>query len=142
MQCYFAAGQLAFSEKENMSRSEFLPILIILSCAIYFAWDLRWVCDDAFISFRYAKNLSEGSGLVYNPNEFVEGYTNFLLDFANESPSFWGMDVLLFSHISSIAFYILGCIGMLWSLKNIVSVGFFFMLGECLSCLCLCNKWT
>jgi arabinofuranosyltransferase len=34
--------------------------------------------DDAFISFRYARNLVEGHGLVFNPGEHVEGYTNFL----------------------------------------------------------------
>jgi predicted membrane-bound dolichyl-phosphate-mannose-protein mannosyltransferase len=34
--------------------------------------------DDAFISFRYAANLIGGDGLVYNPGEPVEGYTNFL----------------------------------------------------------------
>lgn len=34
--------------------------------------------DDAFISFRYARNLATGFGLVYNLNERVEGYTNFL----------------------------------------------------------------
>lgn len=32
--------------------------------------------DDAFISFRYAANLLAGEGLVYNPGEWVEGYTN------------------------------------------------------------------
>jgi hypothetical protein len=37
-----------------------------------------WVTDDAFISFRYARNLVEGQGLVFNPGERVEGYTNFL----------------------------------------------------------------
>jgi hypothetical protein len=37
-----------------------------------------WVSDDAFISFRYAHNLLAGHGLVYNPGERVEGYTNFL----------------------------------------------------------------
>ena len=37
-----------------------------------------WVTDDAFISFRYAQNLVEGRGLVFNPGERVEGYTNFL----------------------------------------------------------------
>lgn len=40
-----------------------------------------FVCDDAYISFRYARNLAEGAGLVFNdlvPPEFVEGYTNFL----------------------------------------------------------------
>jgi hypothetical protein len=32
--------------------------------------------DDAFISFRYAANLLAGHGLVYNPGEWVEGFTN------------------------------------------------------------------
>ncbi len=34
--------------------------------------------DDAYISFRYAQNLVAGDGLVFNPGERVEGYTNFL----------------------------------------------------------------
>lgn len=34
--------------------------------------------DDAFISFRYAENLASGHGLVFNPGERVEGYSNFL----------------------------------------------------------------
>ena len=34
--------------------------------------------DDMMISMRYARNLAEGSGLVWNPGERVEGYTNFL----------------------------------------------------------------
>ncbi len=34
--------------------------------------------DDAYISFRYARNLAAGDGLVFNPGERVEGYTNFL----------------------------------------------------------------
>lgn len=34
--------------------------------------------DDAYISFRYARNLVRGHGLVYNVGERVEGYTNFL----------------------------------------------------------------
>jgi hypothetical protein len=38
-----------------------------------------WVLDDAFISFRYSRNLIEGYGLTFNPGgEIVEGYTNFL----------------------------------------------------------------
>lgn len=35
--------------------------------------------DDAFISLRYAANWAGGRGLVFNPGEVVEGYTNFLL---------------------------------------------------------------
>lgn len=34
--------------------------------------------DDAYVSFRYARHLVEGDGLVYNPGERVQGYTNFL----------------------------------------------------------------
>lgn len=34
--------------------------------------------DDAFISYRYAHNLVAGHGLVFNPGEYVEGYTNLL----------------------------------------------------------------
>jgi len=37
-----------------------------------------WILDDAFISFRYAKNLVNGVGLTFNAGELVEGYTNFL----------------------------------------------------------------
>src|SRR5437762_4060818 len=34
--------------------------------------------DDAYISYRYARNFARGLGLVYNPGERIEGYTNFL----------------------------------------------------------------
>ena len=40
-----------------------------------------FVCDDAFITFRYSRNLAEGLGLVYNPPQLeapVEGYSEFL----------------------------------------------------------------
>ncbi len=42
------------------------------------AWRERFLCDDAFISFRYAEHLARGLGLVWNAGERVEGYTNFL----------------------------------------------------------------
>jgi len=40
----------------------------------------NFVCDDAFISFRYARNLADGLGLRYNlgVEPPVEGYSNFL----------------------------------------------------------------
>lgn len=33
--------------------------------------------DDPFIGLRYATNFLAGDGLVYNPGEYVEGYTAF-----------------------------------------------------------------
>ncbi len=52
-----------------------LPWLVLLGWLAVVAW---FLCDDAFISFRYVRNLLEGHGLVFNPGEYVEGYTNFL----------------------------------------------------------------
>jgi arabinofuranosyltransferase len=37
-----------------------------------------WGNDDAYISYRYARNLARGHGLVFNPGERVEGYSDFL----------------------------------------------------------------
>ncbi len=53
----------------------YLPWLALLAWLSSVAW---FLCDDAFISFRYTRNLLEGNGLVFNPGEYVEGYTNFL----------------------------------------------------------------
>ncbi len=57
--------------------------LLSLACiaiAAIFAYEL-WLfsghlIDDTFISLRYARNLAEGHGLVFNPGERVEGFTN------------------------------------------------------------------
>jgi arabinofuranosyltransferase len=52
----------------------------VFGCGILFAvhaYLFRFTQDDAYISMRYAKNLVEGRGLVFNPGERVEGYTNF-----------------------------------------------------------------
>lgn len=47
-------------------------------CLLCWAWSHRFIQDDAFISFRYADHLARGLGLVWNPGEHIEGYTNFL----------------------------------------------------------------
>lgn len=61
-------------------------VLLILGSVIhiiagYSHFDLSghaWGTDDAYISYRYAQNLVLGNGLVFNPGERVEGYSNFL----------------------------------------------------------------
>ncbi len=52
-------------------------MLVIASLTVYTFRNHNLV-DDAFISFRYAENLVEGHGLVWNAGERVEGYSNFL----------------------------------------------------------------
>jgi hypothetical protein len=50
-------------------------VALFLAHALY----LACVAEDAFISFRFARNLVEGHGLLWNPGQPpVEGYTNFL----------------------------------------------------------------
>src|SRR5580692_4725588 len=49
--------------------------LAVVAAITSAAW-LSWLSDDAFISFRYAKNLVRGVGLVFNVGERVEGYSH------------------------------------------------------------------
>ena len=35
--------------------------------------------DDAMISMRHAWNLANGNGLVWNPGEYIQGYSNLLM---------------------------------------------------------------
>ena len=53
----------------------YLPWLALLAWLTSQSWFLT---DDAFISFRYVRNLLNGHGLVFNVGERVEGYSNFL----------------------------------------------------------------
>ncbi len=52
--------------------------LALLLAGLGHAWRQRWLAEDAYISLRYARNWARGLGLVFNPGERVEGYTNFL----------------------------------------------------------------
>jgi hypothetical protein len=61
----------------------------------------RFVIDDAFISFRYAQNLVAGHGLVFNPGERVEGYSNLLYVLYSALGLKLGLDPLLWSRIGS-----------------------------------------
>lgn len=69
------------------------------------AWFNRFVQDDAFISFRYARNLAEGHGLVWNIGERVEGYTNFLWTVCLAPAFRLGLDVVSYSFALSLAAY-------------------------------------
>jgi arabinofuranosyltransferase len=53
-------------------------VAIVLGYVAHFRLLDARMQDDAFISFRYARHLAEGKGLVWNVGERVEGYTNFL----------------------------------------------------------------
>ena len=53
-----------------------LGLLVSLVLLLAHALLYEFLTDDAYISFRYARNLADGFGLVFNPGERVEGYTS------------------------------------------------------------------
>ncbi|MBM3974586.1 MAG: hypothetical protein FJ301_10855 [Planctomycetes bacterium] len=62
------------------SRWRWPTLLLLAGVALSGALALSFQCDDAYIHFRYVRNLYEGHGLVWNRAPFlpVDGYTGFL----------------------------------------------------------------
>ena len=79
----------------------------------------RYFCliDDAMISMRYAWNLSHGLGLVWNPGEYVEGYTNPLMTFIMALPT-----LALDKVTAVLAIQILGVLFMLVNAYLVMSI--------------------
>ncbi len=108
MDIVYKAARIKVTEQEDtrskfyvMKRIDFsiLIISILLLILILHINYFRFVCDDAFISFRYAKNFIEGHGLVYNIGERVEGYTNFLWTMLLSLFMRWGLNVVIVSQL-------------------------------------------
>ncbi|RKZ01241.1 hypothetical protein DRQ21_11030 [Candidatus Fermentibacteria bacterium] len=81
-------------EKSLIALSMLLGLLHVLS----FGFCLQ---DDAYIGLRYSRNLSDGNGLVFNPNEHVEGYTNFSWIIISTIPFLTGIDEIIFLRVLS-----------------------------------------
>ncbi len=71
-----------YAHQNHLSGLPIVAFAISIACMLGVAYLyhslLTDAYDDAYISFRYAANLVHGQGLVFNPGEYVEGYTNFL----------------------------------------------------------------
>ncbi len=85
----------------------FAVVIGAAAYGLYRTISLAWVCDDAFFTFRYAKNLVEGHGLVYNIGERVEGYTSFLWTILIALGRMLSVESITFSHVLSTASYLL-----------------------------------
>lgn len=51
-------------------------MLLMLGLWVFYAVYTGVSLEDAFITFRYARNLAEGQGFVFNPGEHVLGTTS------------------------------------------------------------------
>jgi len=74
-----------------------LPALILMALHVISFGGFE--IDDAYISFRYATNMLDGHGLVFNPGDPVEGYSNFLWVLLSAVGMAMGIDPLLWARI-------------------------------------------
>lgn len=88
------------------SKAAIAPIFLL--CAIplaLLAWRFDFVCDDAFISFRYSNHFADGLGLRFNRgvDPPVEGYTNLLWVLWCSIPERFNLDTGVFARVSLVA---------------------------------------
>ncbi len=117
-------------------REPFLIPLLLLIAARTIAWlAIPVASEDAYITFRYARNAAAGLGLVFNPGEHVMGFTsplwvvwNVAGAFLLHDPVFWSRAtvmvtdaialaaavVLLRRHASNTAAWIFGVFFAAW----------------------------
>lgn len=84
-----------------------LAVLFAVAGHLFFFWLaaqlFTFTIDDAYITFRYSKNLAAGWGPTYNPGQPpVEGYTTFLWMLAMALPHFTGVSVAVFAKAASV----------------------------------------
>jgi hypothetical protein len=75
-----AAGGDAVSSPAPEASARTRRLLLVLVAALFLVHAMSVygeIIDDAYIAFRYARNLTHGHGLVFNPGERVEGFTSF-----------------------------------------------------------------
>jgi arabinofuranosyltransferase len=82
-------------------------------CGLALAWLLRFVQDDAYITFRYSQHLAEGSGPVWELGERVQGFTNPLWTLLLAGVIRLGGDPVLWSQLLGLACYA-GTLAITW----------------------------
>jgi hypothetical protein len=88
------------------ARRRLLPALLVAALVAELlreAWRPGPQLDDAYISYRYARNLVDGLGLVYNAGERVEGFTNLLWTLLVAGGVALGLDAPVVGHALGLA---------------------------------------
>jgi arabinofuranosyltransferase len=80
------------------------PVVLAAVLLVPHALMFDFVNDDAYISFRYARNLAEHGQLVFNLGEHVEGFTNFLWTLLLAGGMKLGISPVLSSRFFGVAF--------------------------------------
>lgn len=78
-------------------------LLLIIAIFVVHTLSMNFTQDDAFISYRYVRNFLDGHGLVFNPGERVEGYTNFLWIIILSIFGQLGLNIIIVSKVLGVA---------------------------------------
>jgi arabinofuranosyltransferase len=93
-----------------------LGMFIILGCIFTYLNLHEYAIDDAWITYRYAFNLSTGHGFVYNEGERVLGTSTPLYTLILASAHIFGSDIPTASHV-------LGFVSMVGTLLGVFLLG-------------------
>jgi hypothetical protein len=105
--------------KTSTHRAILVAFLLALLPYALMVYRFNYVCDDAFISFRYSKHLAMGEGLRFNLDAPpVEGFSNFLWVLVLTPFEAAGSSAALWSRVLSIACGVL----LLWRLTRFLAV--------------------
>lgn len=69
----------------------------VIAGLLILAWGFLWwqyTVDDTFITLRYAGNLAQGNGVVFNPGDYTEGYSSTVWVFVLAGIARLGFDTL------------------------------------------------
>jgi arabinofuranosyltransferase len=72
-----------------------------------------WVCEDAFITFRYVANVLAGYGAAFNRGEYVQGYTHPL----------WFLLLCVGTMVAREPIYVAIGLGLLFTILTVVQLG-------------------
>lgn len=103
--------ELHLRQFQRYYQDHFRIILVAVFAVIMLFTFLRsYPVDDAFITYRYAQNLVDGHGPVWNPGERVEGYSNFLWLLMIAFGMLLGLQPEVFIIVVNIPIHLLGLI--------------------------------
>ncbi|MDQ3021283.1 MAG: hypothetical protein M3R36_12050 [Bacteroidota bacterium] len=108
---------------KNLLKADLFFLVLIYLIFLCFALSVfGWVIDDLYIYFRYVNNFINGKGIVYNPGEFVEGFSSFSWFLLLSLFKFIHLPLELSSKIAGLVFAFLNLI-MLYKICLLLNLG-------------------
>lgn len=120
---FYARSALDSPPRSRVRLADAALVVLVLAVAAANAWRfLGSVCDDAVISFRSVDNFASGLGLVFNPGERLETFTNLGLVLLLVAARSLGADV--FAAATAIGFTAaLAAVAATWWLARELGLG-------------------